>query len=54
MNYLRCPYDVQEKISSYVKKKNCSTTSIQHASPTIIIILMIFGSHGLKDLELVV
>jgi len=58
VNYLRCPYDIQAKLSSNVKK-NGSTTSVQPASTIIIITPMIFENHGvlrsssLIDLKLV-
>jgi len=45
MNYLRRPYDIQGKKVPMLKK-NASTTDMQLASIIIIIICMIFESHG--------
>jgi len=59
INYLKCPYDVQTKISSYVQE-NGSTPGTQPASTTIQTIPMVFGKHGalqssfLIDLQLMV
>jgi len=59
VNYLKCPYYVQAKISSYVQE-NGSTTGMQPASTIIRTIPMICGKHGalqssfLIDSELVV
>ena len=45
MNYLKCPYDIQEKISSRVQEKWFKRLVYDLTSTTIIIILMIFGSY---------
>jgi len=44
VNYLKCSYDVETKISSYVQE-NGLTTDMQPASTTIRTIPMIFGKH---------